>query len=98
MLRKVIKIVIEFLFVILIFIIPAGIAGTIETHYNRNGIVIEVNEKNEEVVILDKNGNEWVFYGTGYTEGDKVTMRMFTNYTDNTMYDDTIVKVIVNNK
>ena len=41
MLRKVLKIVIEFLFVILIFIIPAGIVGTIETHYNRNGIVYQ---------------------------------------------------------
>lgn len=98
MLNKMLIAIAKFIFITLIFIIPAGLVGNIETHYNREGVVIEVNEKTEEVVILDKSKNEWVFYGTGYEEGDRVTMKMFNGYTDNAMYDDEIVKVKVNNR
>lgn len=83
--------------ILLIFLVCSGIAGCIETHYNRQGVVVEVNTETQEVVVLDKADNEWVFYGEGYEVGDTVTMLMFTNYTDNIINDDTIEKVKVNN-
>lgn len=83
--------------VLLVFVVCSGIVGYIETHYNRQGVVVEVNIEAQEVVVLDKTYNEWVFYGKGYEVGDTVTMLMFTNYTDNIINDDTIEKVKVNN-
>lgn len=64
----------------------------IETHYTREATVIYTNDNNE-VVVSDKAGNEWHFYGIGYVEGDAVKMKMFTNYTDSNIYDDEIVNV-----
>ena len=65
-------------------------------NYTREGIVIETNASNEEVIILDTTGNEWCFYGVGYEEGDTVTMTMDNNNTDNIINDDIIKNVIVN--
>ena len=62
----------------------------------REGVVIETNTSNEEVVILDTTGNEWCFYGAGYEEGDTVTMTMDKNNTDNIINDDIIKNVTVN--
>ena len=65
-------------------------------NYTREGIVIETNASNEEVIILDTTGNEWCLYGVGYEEGDTVTMTMDNNNTDNIINDDIIKNVTVN--
>ena len=65
-------------------------------NYTREGIVIETNASNEEVIILDTTGNEWCLYGVGYEEGDIVTMTMDNNNTDNIINDDIIKNVTVN--
>ena len=65
-------------------------------NYTREGVVIEMNTSNEEVIIVDTTGNEWCFYGVGYEEGDTVTMTMDNNNTDNIINDDIIKNVIVN--
>ena len=65
-------------------------------NYTREGVVIETNISNEEVIILDTTGNEWCFYGVGYEEGDTVTMTMDNNNTDNIINDDIIKNVTVN--
>ena len=65
-------------------------------NYTREGVIIETNTSNEEVIILDTTGNEWCFYGVGYEEGDIVTMTMDNNNTDNIINDDIIKNVTVN--
>ena len=65
-------------------------------NYTREGVVIETNASNEEVVILDTTGNEWCFYGVGYEEGAIVTMTMDNNNTNNIINDDIIKNVTVN--
>ena len=65
-------------------------------NYTREGVVIETNTSNEEVIILDTTGNEWCLYGVGYEEGDIVTMTMDNNNTDNIINDDIIKNVTVN--
>ena len=65
-------------------------------NYTREGVVIETNASNEEVIILDTTGNEWCFYGVGYEEGAIVTMTMDNNNTNNIINDDIIKNVTVN--
>ena len=89
--RRVTEFLIGVVFTMAFFIVPMGVAGTIETHYYRTAEVVAIS--GDEITVTDTTDNEWLFYGDGYTEGDKVKMLMFTNYTDNTIYDDEIVKV-----
>jgi hypothetical protein len=86
--------------VLLIITTVIGLAGHIETHYTRKDcVVVEVEQG--LVTVLDTTGNEWCYYmdSEDYTEvpptGTKVDLKMFTAYTDNTIEDDEIVKVVV---
>lgn len=65
-----------------------------EHHYTReNCIVIRV--ENNTVTVKDKCDFVWEFEGTeGFTEGDKVNLKMFDNCSDCYIEDDEIVKVI----
>ncbi len=80
-----------FLVFLLVFIVMPGIAGNIETHYNREGVVIAI--QGDEILVEDTTENVWSFVGDGFIEGDRVKMRMFTNCTDSNIYDDEIEKV-----
>ena len=71
-------------------------ARLINNNYTREGVVVETHTSTEEVIIVDKTGNEWCFYGVGYEEGDTVTMTMDNNNTDNIINDDIIKNVTVN--
>ena len=75
----------------------AAIARVVQNSYTREGVVTEINSDNEEVFIVDTTGNEWCFYGVGYTEGDTVIMTMDKHNTDNIINDDIIKSVTVNN-
>lgn len=88
------KVVMTVLFIVM-FVGVVGKVGDLTTKYNREGVVVEVN--NNEIVVVDNQDNVWCFYGEGYTVGDNVTMKMFTNNTDGNIYDDVIVKIKVNN-
>lgn len=81
-----------------IFIIPAAIAGNIESHYNRQGQVYDVDYQKGEVFVADESGREWSFYGKGYRVGDEVTMKIYNNHTDSIISDDVIKKVKVNSR
>ena len=65
-------------------------------NYTREGVVVAMRTSNEEVIVVDTTGNEWCFYGVGYEEGDRVTMTMDNNNTDNIINDDIIKDVTVN--
>ena len=73
-------------------------ARLINNNYTREGVVVATHTSTEEVIIVDKTGNEWCFYGVGYEEGDTVTvtMTMDNNNTDNIINDDIIKNVTVN--
>jgi hypothetical protein len=82
--------------VFLIITIVIGLAGHIETHYTRKDcVVVEVEQG--LMTVLDTTGNEWCYYmdSDALSTGTKVDLKMFTNYTDNAIEDDEIVKVIV---
>ena len=84
--------------VMLIVIIFGGatIVRLINNNYTREGIVVATHASNKEVIVVDKTGNEWCFYGVGYEEGDTVTMTMDNNNTDNIINDDIIKNVTIN--
>lgn len=73
------------------FICVFGIVGNIETTYKLNGTVTEVN--GDDVVFIDNDDNEWVFYGEDFEVGDKITARMFNSETDEKIEDDIILNV-----
>lgn len=87
--------VVEFIFslavFLLVFIVLPGIVGNYEYHYTREAEVVEVSD--ELVVVEDNCGYLWEFYGDGYEVGQQVKMKMFTNYTHDTIFDDEIEKV-----
>ena len=67
------------------------LSGTLETHYYKDAVVIEVNE--DEVLVEDQTENIWAFSGEGYEVGQILRLTMDTNTTDNTIEDDEIVSV-----
>ena len=73
------------------FILLPSIAGYFEHHYTRQAEVVEV--CGDVVLVEDACGFEWEFYGDGFKVGQKVEMKMYTNFTDNTIFDDEIEKV-----
>lgn len=87
--------VVEFIFgltiILLVFIVLPGIVGNYEHHYTREAEVIEVS--GDLVVVEDNCGYLWEFYGNGYKVGQQVKMKMFTNCTHDTIFDDEIEKV-----
>lgn len=89
--RKVLEFVKTTIIVLVFCVVIPGICGNIETHYTREATVVAI--QGNKVIVEDTRGNEWSFYGGGFVEGDKVKMRMFTNYTDSNIYDDEIKDV-----
>ena len=73
------------------FILLPSIAGYFEHHYTREAEVVEV--CGDAVLVEDTCGFKWEFYGDGFEVGQQVKMKMFTNYTHNTIFDDEIEKV-----
>ena len=73
------------------FFIAPIIAGTIETTYTMNAEIVGIS--GDLVLLEDSTGEIWEFYGEGFHVGDNVKVRFFTNYTDNTRYDDEVEKV-----
>ena len=74
------------------------IARVAQNKYIKQGVVVSTNAATEENVVVDTAGNEWVFYGVGYVEGDSVTMTMDANSTNNIITDDIIKDVTINIK
>ena len=74
-----------------LFIVLPGIAGYFEHHYTREAEVVEIS--GDVIIVEDACGFEWEFFGDGFEVGQKVKMRMFTNYTHENIFDDEIKKV-----
>ena len=69
------------------------LCGYIETHYDRKGKVIQI-EENNSVIVEDDCEHIWAFEGTDLNVGDNVVMIIHNNYTDNVVTDDIIVNVL----
>ena len=72
----------------------------VECHYTRKDCVVTSVEQ-RLVTVVDKTGNEWCYYmdSEDYTNvpcvGTRVDMLMYTAHTDGYIYDDEIVRVVV---
>lgn len=83
------------LLIIIIFVILPGMAGHIQTNYERKECVVTC-IINDEITVEDKNGYIWSFYTDNYNDlkiNDIVTLKMHTNFTDNTIEDDYVVGI-----
>ena len=89
--RKYNEIIVGVVMFLLMFVVLPGLVGNYEHHYTRDAEVIEVDD--DLIVVEDNCGYLWEFYGNGYEVGQQVKMKMFTNYTHDTIFDDEIEKV-----
>ena len=89
--RKYNEIIVGTVMFLLVFVVLSGLVGNYEHHYTRNAEVVEVSD--DLIVVEDTCGFEWELYGDGYEVGQQVKMKMFTNYTHDTIFDDEIEKV-----
>lgn len=62
----------------------------VENHYTRKNCEV-VNYIEDCVTVVDKCGYKWELIADGLEIGDKIDVRMYTNNTDNNIYDDEIV-------
>ena len=78
-------------FVVMLIVIGSIFVVCSKLHqYDREAIVTHV--WGDEVVCVDSQGQEWTFFGDGYTTGQQVTLKM--NDMETTLiYDDIILKV-----
>lgn len=77
----------------MLFVVP-GILGYMETHYMRNGNIVAIN--GDTITVKDEGGECWQYdveNGNEYKIGESVKMRMSTNYTDFSFYDDIVEDV-----
>ena len=85
------KLIFGFFATIMLLIVIPLTMGSIETTYTREGKIVEVH--NTIVIIEDTTGNEWEYEAIGFSIGDNVKMKMFNNYTDNTILDNIITSI-----
>jgi hypothetical protein len=80
---------------ILIIAISICFLGYSQTHYKREGKIIDI--LNNEISILDTTDNIWVWLDdtSTYSKGQTVIMSMHNNYTDENIYDDIIENIRV---
>lgn len=65
-----------------------------EHHYTRKECII-IKIENNTVTVKDKCNFVWEFEGAeGFTEGDKVSLKMFDSCSSGYIQDDEIIKVI----
>lgn len=65
------------------------VANWAEVHYTRHDCTV-VSYVEDVVVVEDKTGNEWEIIAEGLEVGDKVDLKMHTNFTDDCIYDDIV--------
>ena len=65
--------------------------SSVETHYTREGIVVENN--NNLITVKDDCGHLWDFEGNDFKVNERVELTMDTNHTDSNIFDDKIIHV-----
>ena len=78
---------------IMIAILATGGVSYYDTHYERTATYKQYCDGIAS--FTDKDGNQWdILTDDVYHDGQTVTLKMFTNYTPDTITDDEVVKVI----
>ena len=85
--KKLLQGTLNLMVLLMVFIGIPCIGGTIETHYTREGQVVAAG------LVEDTQGELWEVDTDKFEIGDNVKMLIFTNCTDNTIYDDEIEKL-----
>ena len=85
--KKLLQCTLNLIIFLMIFIGIPCIGGTIETHYTREGQIVAAD------LVEDTRGGLWEVDTNKFEIGDNVKMLMFTNCTDNTIYDDEVKKL-----
>ena len=72
------------------------VCNYIEHHYTREDCVV-VSVEEQVVTVEDRMGYVWSYEVEGETPrvGDVVDLKMYTNATDSTIYDDEVVGIVV---
>jgi hypothetical protein len=86
----------RYLMIAILIIVFINKLNYMNTHYNRYGKIINV--ENEEIIILDTTNNEWVWIldnndNNIYKKGQNIKLTMNNNDTDETIYDDIIENI-----
>lgn len=92
MTKKILMPMVKTILILGIIMAWLSIWGYFGSHYTREATVVRT-DKNNEVIATDNMGNAWRLPSTGYSEGDKVELKMFTNNTDSIIYDDEVISV-----
>lgn len=77
---------------LVVFVVMFVFASWIDTHYTRHDCEV-IGYVEDVVTVEDSCGYQWQFIGEGYEVGDTVSLKMYTNHTDNYIYDDEIIEV-----
>jgi hypothetical protein len=88
--KNVIKEMFIITLVLTVFLGIFGILGHIENTYTKECEIVNV--QGDVITVVDKDGDEWTFYGTDYEIGEIVKVRMHTNHTTK-LSDDKLEKV-----
>lgn len=93
--RKTREIILGILTVIMLFAI-LGVCSYAEHRYTREDCVV-VSVEEQLVTVEDRVGYVWSYEAEGEAPrvGDVVDLKMYTNLTHNTIYDDEVVDVVV---
>lgn len=89
--RKTVDKIVTFVIALVAFCGVLVFSAYIETHYNRECVVVNVS--NDVITLKDECGYLWEYQGTGCKAGDKVIAKMYNNHTDSNVFDDVITDV-----
>jgi hypothetical protein len=74
---------------VIVMIAMIGFASWFEVHYTREDCTV-VGYVEDVVTVEDTCGYTWEFKADGLEVGDVVDLKMYTNHTDSTIFDDEI--------
>lgn len=81
--------------IIIVFVLMYVLASYVETHYTREGCKV-IAVEGTYVTVEDECGYTWGFACESHDDyqlGELVDLKMFTNHTNNNIYDDEIIEV-----
>lgn len=87
------KTIIKRISVVLLFIVLFGTVSYYSSQYTKtNCTVLQATETG--AIIEDLQGHIWYYETGGFHKGERVTMKMHSNYTDGYIEDDIILAVV----
>lgn len=72
------------------FVMASKFDTEVRNHYAIKAEVVSFSSYNDNVTVVDTNGNEWCFYGEGYRIGDELTLEMDSKGTADILDDEVV--------